>query len=89
MDLLVLQAKQKMDKMFGRKPNIFAGRVAGFTGRLRVLLLLLSIYEFLTRIVSSVLIRLLSMRVLPSLRNTYNGNLWQLAARGYPHHCDR
>jgi len=55
----------------------------------RYLFIFLFIYEFLPRIVFSVQIRLLSMRVLPSLRNTYNGNLWQLAARGYPRYYDR
>ena len=38
-------------------------------------IIVIIIYEFLPRIFSSVLIRLLLMRVLPSLRNTYNGNL--------------
>jgi len=38
-----------------------------------LLLLLFIIYEYLPRIASSVLCILLSMRVLPTLRNTYNG----------------
>lgn len=33
--------------------------------------------------------RLLLMRVLPSLQNNYNGNVWQIASQGYPRHCDR
>ena len=48
----------------------------------------LFIYEFLPRIVSSVLIGLLSMRVLPSLRNTYNGNL-AISSKRLSSHSDQ